>query len=156
MKSEFNEYLKMLAVSNIVKKRSQAAYELFSTAIGENIDQIFISDFINQDGLMQFDTLWFFSKNYLMQAKNFLQTDSYEIMPYKSLITNITIELQNFDFKDTNEKSRLNLRIKISPSGEYYFKSSNLNCNQLKNIYFDYFLKNILDVTADAPKQDAK
>ena len=107
---------------------------------------------------MQFDTLWFFSKSYLMQAKNFLQTDSYEIVSYKSVITNIGIDLQNFDFKNANEKSRLNLRISITPSsmGEYYFKSSKVNCNYLKNIYFNYFLKNVLDLTADASKQDAK
>jgi hypothetical protein len=148
MKTEFQEYLTALQVSSVVLKRVDKLIELLHEIIPFEFSAIFLSDFITQDGTMQFDTLYLFSDKFILQARNFLQMDNFEIGALKECISTIEIQEQDYDFITTSEKSRLTILANLAVGPRMYqFKGSRENCRYLKNIYDSYIQPNLGDIS---------
>ncbi len=149
MKEEFLAYLHSIQATSVVISRVEYLTGLLHEIVPIEFTGIFLNDFITQDGTMQFDTLYLFSEDVILQARNFLQIDNFEFGGYRESVTSIEFQGQDYDFKTPSEKSRFTILLNIGVGSRFYqFKASKENCNYLKRICDEYLRSNLLDLNA--------
>lgn len=142
MKEEFIEYLNAIGITtDVLHQRVEKIYEDCLEICNDEFVDIFVDDYIKEDGTRQYESITFFSDKYHFGARQFLTEDNYLIISTNKKVLVYVIRKQNYDFKKATEKSRLNLYIKFEGEGgiEGNFKASKENCDFLKDIFFKYF-----------------
>jgi len=147
MKAEFLEYLKLIGITEEkYLKRIETIIEVHSTICQEEIIDIFVDEYIKEDGTREYDGITFFSNEYVFGATQFLTEDNFMFSKRMKNVTVITIKGNNYDFKKATENSRLNMEIRHDIRELYgIFKASKENCDYLKKIYFKYIAPNIMN-----------
>lgn len=140
---KFEAYLDDIGISSPIKNRIKAIVFEYEMLIGQNIDDIFVSEYLNSEGGKELESMWLFNEHCLMEAKSFINSDDFDIAPFSNGICHLEVKKDNFDFKSVNDKSRLTveLRLKTLVSGE--FKATGKNCIHLFQILKKYLLKNL-------------
>jgi len=145
-KKEFVKFIPYLKGVDIVTrtllKRIEFIYTLCSDMCLEEIEDVFVTDYIKGDGTREYENLWFFSKGYCLEAKKFLSQIDLDITPIKNRITYWTVTAQNFDFKKASENSRLNLAFNTVQGISGDFKAARRNCDYLKALINRYVKPN--------------
>jgi hypothetical protein len=143
-KPEFNKYLESLGVQEPLLKRIWTIHEFYEKICPEGIKDIFVNEYIKGDETREYESLWFFSETYLMEAKQFITKDDFDITPFKNIINYVKFIKQNYDFEKAEEKSRLNLIIKMDTNVNGTLKASKGNCDYLKKIIEKYIVPNLM------------
>lgn len=145
MNMDFKIYLESIGIGELFTKRVEDIYLFYSEILkkmNDEIRDIFITEYIKQDGSRQYDSLWFFSDKYFMEAKMFSSKDDFDFMPYACSLTYLRIEKQDYDFKKATEQSRLIVEYEIPYNKEGVLKASKGNCDKLREITIKYFIPN--------------
>jgi len=143
MKKEFIKYLESINITKAYCKRIETIYEFYKDMCPDEITGIFVTDYITEDGAREYDCLWFFSEKYIMEAKQFITKDDFDIAPIQNRIVYLASKKQDYDFKKATEKSRLNVKFDMDTQVGCTFKASNENCDYLKEIIFRYIVPNL-------------
>ena len=143
MKGEFITYLESIGITKALRKRIETIQEFYRGMCTDEITGIFVTDYIRGDGAREYENLWFFSEKYLMEAKQFISQDDFDIAPIQSRISYWTIQKNDYDFEQAAEKSRLYLKFNIDIGIVAAFKASKENCDHLKNIMLKYIRPNL-------------
>ena len=145
MKAEFLEYLNSIGITaEEYLKRIETIIEFHSNICQEEIIDIFVDEYIKEDGTRDYDDINFFSNEYDFTARQFLIEDKFVLTKRTKNAIAIIIKKNNYDFKKATENSRLNLEVRYDISKLYaIFKASKENCDHLKQIYFKYLAPNI-------------
>lgn len=143
---EFNDYLKSIGLKEVSIKRIEDIYQFYEEILkklDDEVQDIFVTDYISKDETREYESLWFFSQNYCMEAKLFLSQDNFDIAPGKKVAW-IQVKKQDYDFVKANEKSRLFIKYLFNTAaGVASFKASKENCDYLKEIYLRRILPNL-------------
>ncbi|MBU4374370.1 MAG: hypothetical protein KKD69_03760 [Euryarchaeota archaeon] len=146
MKGEFVEYLKSIGITTqVMHNRIETIYEVCSEICPDEIVDIFVDEYIKEDGSREYEDLNFFSDTYQFGAKQFLTKDDYGIARIKKKVLLSKIQMQNYDFKKATEKSRLYLEVKFEGELNASFKASKENCDFLRDIILKYYKPNFKD-----------
>jgi len=145
MKQEFVDYLGSIGIkAGSLLDRIESIYEFYRDMCPDEIVDIFVTDYIDSDGKRVYESLWFFSDRYVMEAKGFAAgKDDFDITPIKDRVIHCTIQKQDYDFKEATDKSRLHLTFGLDIGAIADFKASKDNCDALKNTIFKYVKPNI-------------
>jgi hypothetical protein len=143
MKAEFVAYLDSLEATDQVLTRVETILNFYKDLCPEDILDIFISEYIKKDGNREYQSLWLFSKRFMMEAKNFLIQDDFDIAPINNFVTYGDIQKNEYDFNTTSEGSRLFFKFSITDVVNGELKASKGNCNFLKAIILKYFMPNM-------------
>jgi len=103
----------------------------------EEIEEVFLSDYIKDDGTREYESVWFFSKGYCMEAHNFITENSIDIVPIRT--NRLQVDLKDYDFKKATEKSRLRVLIQLGEALQGEIKAAKENCDVLRDITIRYF-----------------
>lgn len=145
-KKEFVKFIPYLNAIDITTraylKRIELIYTWCSDMCPEEIEDIFAEDYFKEDGTREYENLWFFSKNYCLEAKKFLTQINLDITPIKNRIHYWTVQAQDFDFKKASDKSRLNLRFDLAQRISGELKAARGNCDFLQAIINKYVKPN--------------
>ncbi|MHB8119849.1 MAG: hypothetical protein ACYDHX_14185 [Methanothrix sp.] len=142
MKSEFKTYLVSIGIGEPFAKKVEEAYQFYSEILknmDDEIKDLFITDYIQQDGSRQHVNLWFFSKKYFMEAKMFINKDDFDFMPISSGLAYLRIEKQNYDFKQATNESRMTVEYQARGMMNGTLIASRNNCDKLREIIIKYF-----------------
>jgi hypothetical protein len=73
-----------------------------------DLEDIFITDFIDQSGERHFESLWFFCGSACMEAKHFLSArdDDFDFMPGEGSTGYWEVTKTDYDFIKANDNSR--------------------------------------------------
>lgn len=145
MKEDFVKYLESIGITECISKKIEMIYEYYKTIHPDEIADIFVTEYINEDGDRVYENLWFFSKIYCMEAKQFLTKDDFDITPIQSRIEYWNIQKQDYNIKKSTEKSRLFLKFQIDNKIRAEFKASKENCDYLWDIILRYVMSNLKD-----------
>jgi len=137
MKPEIIDYCRNLGMADAFILRVSSTIDLHEACATEPFDDIFISDYVKEDGTRAFESLWLFSKNYVYEAKNFLTEDSLDCLPNR--ICYWELKKRDYDLKNYSMQSRMNLKTNFRPEYRGEFKASGVNCNYLVMIFTKYF-----------------
>lgn len=143
MKREFVEYLESIGITKTFRERIETIYEFYKNICPDEIEDIFVTEYINSDGSREYENLWFFSEKYVMEAKRFITEDNFDITPIHKRIHFLTIKEQDYDFRKATKKSRLYLQFALDTTAEGEFKASKENCDYLREIFLKYILPNL-------------
>lgn len=141
MKEGFVEYLGSVDMAEILIARVRTIYEFYQTTSPCEIEDIFVSEYINDQGQRVYESLWFFAQQSYMEAKQFASQDDFDFM--RGRLIRWQVQKHDYDFdSDATIKSRLALRFQ-SPSGvSGNLKASGKNCEHLKSIMVKYVIPN--------------
>jgi hypothetical protein len=147
MKEQFITYLTAIDLTDVFIKRIDEIYQFYEailrTKLNDEIQDIFVTDYITKEETREYENVWFFSKKYFMEAKLFIKQDDFDICPISKDIGWLQIKKQNYDFVKSSEKSRLNVRYLSTLKGSGELKASKENCDYLKEMYLKYMLPNL-------------
>ena len=136
---KLDEYLNRMGITtDILKDRVKLAYSVASQMCPEEIEEVFVSDYIKDDGTREYLSVWFFAKGYCMEATHKSITEnSIDIVRIKT--KRLQVALKDYDFKKATEKSRLQVTILLEEMLEGEIKAAKENCDVLRDITIKYF-----------------
>lgn len=105
---------------------------------GEEPEDVFVDEFINEDGDRKYEDLTFYTENYAICAKNFLERDDINISAKGAEIAYADIRWNNYDFENPTDKSRLHIDVRYEIEVEAVYRASKENCNSLRDMFFKY------------------
>ena len=145
MKKEFLDYLRMIGITaDEYLKRIETIMEVQSNICQEEIIDIFVDEYIKEDGSRDYEDITFFSNEHDFGVVQFLTEDNFILTKRIKNVSAIKIKKHDYDFKKATENSRLNIEVRYDISEMYaIFKASKENCDHLKQIYFKYVAPNI-------------
>ena len=81
MKKQFADYLSSIGIKELFLKRAKEVINFYQENIADNIEHIFVNDYIDEQGNRHYESLWLFTEYYMMEAKQFLTKDEFDIAP---------------------------------------------------------------------------
>lgn len=143
MKEEFIKYLESIDITKTLRKRIETVYEFYREMCPDEITDIFISDYMKDDGSREYESACFFSKKYYMEANQFMTKDDFDMTPAQKRVVYWTIQKQDYDFEKATEKSRLYLSIELDTGIRGEFKAVKKNCDYLRDIIVKHVMANL-------------
>ena len=140
MKEKLLQYFKTIGIKQPLQERINEIYEFYTAICPEEIEDVFVSEYIKEEGTREYQTIRFFSKSYVMLANDFVQKDQYNISRYtRSEISAVRVEKKDYDFKKATDKSRMTISILwYGPARRSTYRASKENCDYLKAIFDKY------------------
>ncbi len=144
MKENFEKYLRAIGITKPLAERIGIIYDFFLEIHPFEIDDIFVEEYLKEDGTRIYENLIFVSKKIYVEATRFIERDKMLIIPIYKKIISYGIEKQDYDFKTVTAKSRLKINFSTPRTipGEVSLKASRENCEYLKDIYHRYIIPN--------------
>ena len=143
MKEELTKYLESIGITKAFCERIETIHEFYCSICPDEITSIFVTDYIKEDSTREYENLWFFSKGYYMEAKQFITKDDFDITPIQNRIRYWTIQKQDYDFKKAGEKSRISLEFQLDTEIAGHLKASRENCDYLRDIILKHVMPNL-------------
>lgn len=143
MNSKFKEYLSELGMGNILIDKVEESFLFFETNFIEEIEDIFVEEYITQDGSREYISVQFFSSEHVFEVQNFMITNELTCFPYINCINTIHIIKEDYDFNEANDNSKFEIKYSTDRGTITTLKSSKRNCDHLKNIFEKYLRPNI-------------
>jgi len=141
-------YLKSIGmVSEVDIQRVREIFSKGKFLCPEELNMIFISNYIETGGKVQFKDLWLFSDNYLIEALNFSKQETLrlEISVFTNNIQGTSIEIDNIDFSQkAKDDSKLHIVFYTYSDFSCDQIASGGNCDVLMSIYKKYIKHNIV------------
>ncbi len=135
MKKEFLQYLATVGMTESLIHRVEEIHKIYLSILGQESEDIFVTDFLDQEGIRHYDSLWFFSNAYWMEAKNFLANYDLDYARIGDSVTYWQIQMTDYDFVKANEKSRISINVSSKSGIKCTFRGSKENCDFLKDIF---------------------
>ncbi len=143
MKEEFIKYLESIGIAEALRKRIETTYEFCREICPDEIIDIFVEEYIKEDGSREYENLDFFSKRYAVEARQFIAKDDFIITPIQKRISYYTLQKRDYNFKTATEKSRLYLEFDLDTGLKGELKASKENCDYLRDIILKYIKSNV-------------
>ncbi len=140
MKKEFIDYMEIIGMPKVFIDRAGTIHDFFNMLYPETIDDIFIEDYIDDEGSRIYKNLVFYTKSAIVfEVENFITEEKYSIFSNCERILWYDITKSNYDFIEANEKSRLYIELRTTTNSHISLKASKENCNYLRDIFNKYF-----------------
>jgi hypothetical protein len=147
MKEEFTSYLESLGITTPILERVESVLSWYSNVVGEEIKDLFVSDYINEEQTRVYEGLFLFSSQSIVEARQFVSNDSYDYTPLPQSVAYWEMRRKDFDLKAAAEKSRLFVSVRLHGSAlndlMADFKASGKNCDRLLELFKQYFAPQI-------------
>ena len=143
---KIKKYLKDIGITEPFRKRIEDIHSHIQRIIPCKVKDIFISDYIREDGTHVYEDLDFYTDDYIITASSFVERLAIAIGCIKRHIVYISFQTRDYDFKKANEKSRLNITAEydIYPL-KARFRATGRNCDYLMEYVREYFIPNLRD-----------
>lgn len=142
---DFSEYIDKLNLSRIMRERIDEVLIMNQRIISDDFKDIIINDTKSQDGEINYNSLWIFSEKYMIECKNFLSENNFDIAPLNKKIYYAYIKPFKFNLISADSSSSVEVYFNFSNSLSGTLTATGLNCNQVLKIYKTYILKNLID-----------
>jgi len=146
MNDEFNQYLDLIELSSAtIKERVELVYRYASKLCPEEIETIFVSDYIKEDGSREYESLFFFSKSFVMEIRDFRSSAEQDIdlAHCGGWISYFRVYLKEYDLVKATHNSRMKLDCFNNDTISFSFKAARNNCATLNSILEKYIKKDI-------------
>lgn len=144
MRKEDIEYLESIGITGELLDRTRYVFNFYTKILGYDVEEIFVSEFINKDDSREYENLWLFSGDFCFEAKQFLTKMDYDVDVMRNSIYNFNIKANNINFEDNkiDNSSRIVFEAKINWERYMFIKASKSNCEKLIQIINKYIVPN--------------
>ena len=150
MKQAFRDYFQKIGLTS--EARQKRLFELYHVAtrfFPEEIGDVFISQTDDEKGAVgSGDSLWFFSKNHCLEAREFLDRNDFEIHDTHGL-QNLRVIAENFDLQkfatDNDHGAKATMIVEFNPprGGRSQLHAYGQNCAKLAAVALEYLTPSI-------------
>jgi len=142
MREDFEGYLRSISLTETLIERVDVLYEMYRSFCPEEINWIFVSDYVTEDGVRNFDELWFFSENYILNSPQFASSDIHTMGKFELPVIAFKLTKQDYDLKKATGKSRIAIEFRTSNWTDAVgdIKASGENCDHLWRIFLARFI----------------
>ena len=146
MKPEFEEYIRSVGAPTALQSRVAEIYEFYESICPEAITDIVVTDYIDNGQTRHYESLWFFSRQYSMEAHQFIEKDEFDIVPIEQAIAMIQFDKQDYDFKRATETSRINVTFRIGRGMGIVgnLKGARENCDHIRDVVLKHLIPNLV------------
>ena len=143
MKHEFFNYLTSLPMPNTYVNRTTAVLDQIERLFIFETEDLFVTDYIKDDGERVFESLWLFNRDLAVEAKDFLNKEDFDLTPIKSTVGYLCVKSSGFDFVKATNKSRLNISFYFRGGISAQMRASGENCLKLLGVFQTYVKPNL-------------
>ena len=147
----YNNYLRDIGiVEGVIKNRIDEIVKYYNKLHNEDeLKDIFISEYIDEEGNRIYTSLWLFYDKIICEAKNFINETDFDSSSYEmNKIVYWNMKSKDFIQDEIKDSDRLLLHVIFNEnnvSGD--FKASKINCKYLLNLLEKYFVYKAKDIS---------
>lgn len=139
MEEKFVKYLESIGITQVLMPRIEWLIGALENISGEKIIDIFISEYMQDDGTRFYEDFRAFSENYQLAALKFINIDKYAIWDRnKQRFSGMNWDVSNYDFRSASPNSRASLLCSFYMPGPMLLKASQNNCDKLFAVFKEY------------------
>lgn len=143
MTAALDDYMEALQLTDVLRERVIAIQTQYESLVPGAIVDMFITDYVNSDNVREFENLWFFGPQFIMEAKLFQTTDDFDLSIYRARMERWQITKENFVIGQTpSAESRMVLHALVGPIS-MNMKASAENCQYLISILERHLIPNL-------------
>ena len=133
---QFTDYLESFGLDETIINRIKD-FCGFYNYVGIDIEEIFVSEYIESDGNRIFENLWFINESSIMEMHNFLNEEDFDFEGLRN-IQYWSIQKSNYDnLENPSSDSRMVLTFITGSQRTGRMKASKENCGKLFEIFGD-------------------
>jgi len=145
MKSEFKAYLEKIDLSSeAIEKNVGLIIDYAKRLCKEEIIDIFVNDYYQEDGSRGYGSLYLMSEKYICEARNFRNTVEYDIdvALLKDAVVYFRVYVKSYDFRHSTKESRFTIDCASETGTTFQLKACHENCDRLVEILDNYIRPN--------------
>jgi len=146
MENKFNDYLKEVELTGLYLKRACKVINFYEKLFPDDIKDIFVSEYTDNKGTRQYESLWIFTSNFACEAKQFITEEDFDATSVKQSITYWRLKRTAFDGQETSDDSRMAVSFDLTPGVSGALKASKGNCMKLQEIFDKYLFPNTIPI----------
>lgn len=136
-----------IGLSEVAQKRVDVLLGELSTIYeGIELNDIFINE-LNRNGERTFQSIWLFSDKHIIECKDFLSSDDFDLAVFKDNVQYFNIIKKEYtELENPSEKSSVSIHVtfgKVELSAD--FTAIGINCKYALTIAKKYFIPVLLD-----------
>ncbi len=143
MKDEFSKYLDSIEAPQVVRGRVDQIHGFYQILCPEEITDLYISEYVEDSGRRQYESLWFFSSSYCMEALQFVSQVKLDMIGLHDSVYRWAATAAEYDFKKATSASRLSLDIEFGGDLRGSLKASSENCDFLVGVLRQHLIPNM-------------
>ena len=141
---EFVDYYEEIGFSKIQIDKIYEINRYATLLCPEQIIDVFVNDYLQQDKTKAFDSAWFFAKGYVLEAKRFLEKEvDLDITPINKKVMYIGIKAKDYNFKKASDNSQIEVDVIVLGDTICSYKATSSNCDYLMDIISKYYKTNL-------------
>jgi hypothetical protein len=145
MKDSFVTYLESVGMTAPLIARVEQIYAFYDRHIIPNqLADVFVSEYVDSAGLREYDSLIFFTEAFVVEAKQFVHEDDFDVSILRKQVTYIEIRKQDYDYEQATDASRLSVTFTLRSGITGEMKASRANCDHLRNRIAKHLVPNLL------------
>jgi len=154
--AEVADYINAINGSDVIKGRVLSLIPLLEKLLlpeKQPINSAFVSEYIDSNGSRTYESLWFFSATFALEAHAFLTVDVFDIIKFESNVGYIRTDISGYmPPEGTTPESRMSVNLSFRSSaapiyggGTHYgtLKATGANCRYLNDITRRIFVANL-------------
>jgi hypothetical protein len=142
--SASGDYLRSIDLDEDMVKRVGAMVEAFEWLCPEPLERIFICDQPSDSGKdRQLTSLWGFSSTFCMETKQFLSSENFDMVPFRSSIVWLEVEGSDVAGNRDDNAGTLSVTFHLGPNLPCLLTATGANCKYLKSTLQDLLVPNM-------------
>lgn len=145
MKEEFDRYFSAIDISSVVKQRIQDIYNEIKVLYNlDEIDDVLVCDVIT-NGTRNLINLWFFHANIVIECKDFIDKDDFDLAQLDKNVAYFNIKKQNYKLENEfKADSSIVVDVVLNFGGSCNLMGTGANCKYVTDIARKYFVNKII------------
>jgi hypothetical protein len=143
---KIKKYLKDTGITEPLRKRIEHVHSYIQRIFPCKIKDIFITDYIKEDGTHIYEHLDFFTDKFIITARDFVERVDIVFGSHRKQVLLVSFKTKDYDFREASDSSRLNVSLTYNiPYLRGELKATGRNCDYLMKYVSEYFLPSLRD-----------
>lgn len=141
MDDAMNEYLESLGATSPVVSGVELALNWYAK-LGAEWRDAFVCETVDDAGVRTWGSLWLFNKTYVMEIRDFVTQQDYDIAVNDAII-HLRCQTKDFDWSEASLDSRAYVHFSIATGISGELRASGKNCERLAAVVKNYLMPSI-------------
>jgi hypothetical protein len=139
--TEIARYLRDIGADEKSVSRIEEVMSFYGRMLGDiNVDDVFVSDSMQENGTRKFDSLWLFYPGFACEAKNFLAENDFDLsIVSKDSVIYWRLQAKDFDFQNAGDASKIGFRVDFNNRVNCELSATGKNCGYFMEVFRKYF-----------------
>ena len=140
MKEAFKEYLVNIGITDLFFEKAEAVIAFYEELYPDQLENIFVSEYVDDEGKRHYDNMWLFTKDLACEAKAFLTRDEFDVASFGNKVEHWIVKKESYDLCEASSRSRMTLQFTMSTQIGGTLRASGENCDFLREVLKEHII----------------